>query len=145
MKKRLRKKLSNDWEWYAVKVLYESVVSGNPSPEKVDEDYYEEFDMYEESIMLIKAKSFDHAFSIAESIAIKSEHSYKNMYDEDVKKRFIEIIDCYNLIDDNIKSGTEIYSRFLNVPTGIPTKKIISHYYPETIEDEIVDQNFKSV
>ncbi|PGM53855.1 DUF4288 domain-containing protein [Bacillus sp. AFS053548] len=144
MKKRLRKKLSNEWEWYAVKVLYESIHSGNPSPEKIDEDYYDKFKMYEESIVLFKARSLDHANSIAERNAIKSEHSYKNMYDEVVNWKFVEIIDCYNLIDDKIRPGTEIYSRFLKVPTGIPTKKIISHYYPETIEDEVVDQNLKS-
>lgn len=144
MKKRLRKKLSNEWEWYAVKVLYESIISGNPSPEKIDEDYYDKFKMYEESIVLLKARSLEHANSIAESNAIKSEHSYKNMYDEDVKWQFVEIIDCYNLIDDKVKSGTEIYSRFLKVPPGIPTNKIISHYYPETVEDEVVDQNLIS-
>ena len=59
MKKRLRKKMSKEWEWYAVKVLYECNISGNPSPETIGENYSNIHKTFEESIILIKAPSFD--------------------------------------------------------------------------------------
>lgn len=66
MKKRLRKKVSKDWEWYAVKVLYECIISGDPAPGTVDENYSNTHKTFEESILLIKAPSVEQAYKIAE-------------------------------------------------------------------------------
>lgn len=80
MKKRLRKKMSKEWEWYAVKVLYECNISGNPSPETIDENYSNTHKTFEESIILIKAPSFEQAYVIAEMEAKKAEIDYLNPY-----------------------------------------------------------------
>ncbi|WP_088044592.1 DUF4288 domain-containing protein [Bacillus sp. EAC] len=145
MKKRLRKKMSKEWEWFAVKVLYECKISGNPSPEKIDENYLNiDHKTFEETILLVKAPSNDQAYEIGEIEAIKNEVVYLNQYDEKVEWKFVELIDCFNLLDEKLKTGTELYSRYLVVPKEIPNEKVISHYYPETVHDEEVDYNLSN-
>ncbi|MCM3116323.1 DUF4288 domain-containing protein [Neobacillus sp. MER 74] len=142
MKKRLRKKMSKEWEWYAVKVLYECNISGIPSPEIIDENYSNTHKTFEESIILVKASSFEQAYVIAEKEAKKAEIDYLNPYEELVEWKFIEALDCFNLFDEKLQSGTELYSRFLRVPKDMSREIVISHYYPETLEEDEVDQNF---
>ncbi|NMD71181.1 DUF4288 domain-containing protein [Bacillus sp. DNRA2] len=132
----------SSWEWYAVKLLYESIISGNPNPETIDKNYTNTYKTFEESIMLVKAQSFEHAYSIAEKKAKDEEINYLNLYEELVEKKFVDALDCFILIDEKLQSGTELYSRFLHVPKDIPREKVISHYYPETVEEYVVDQNF---
>ncbi|TDK61827.1 DUF4288 domain-containing protein [Bacillus salipaludis] len=138
----MKKKRKSSWEWYAVKLLYECIITGNPNPETIDINYTNTHKTFEESIMLVKAQSFDHAYSIAEKKVMEAELNYQNPYDEFVEWKFVESLDCFHLFDDDLKSGTELYSRFLRVPKGFPRKEVISHYYPETIEENEVDQNF---
>jgi hypothetical protein len=138
-KKKTRK---SSWEWYAVKLLYECIITGNPSPETIDENYSDTHKTYEESIILVKAQSFDQAYSIAEKKAKEQEIDYHNPYDEMVEWQFVEALDCFILIDEKLQSGTELYSRFLRVPKYVPREKVIDHYYPETVVENVVDHNF---
>ena len=62
-------------EWYSVKLIYEFIITGEPDPAKIDEDYNTD-KQYEESIMLVKANSFDHAYSIAEVKAKENEYDF---------------------------------------------------------------------
>ena len=134
MKKITKRK--SKWEWYGVKLLYECIISGTPNPEYIDENYTSSSKTYEESIVLVKAQSFDHAYKIAEKIANESGHSYTNPYDENVEWRFVEAIDAFQLFDDVLKTGTEVYSRLIRVQKGILREDFISSYYPETTGDE---------
>lgn len=130
-------KRESTWEWYAVKLLYESIIVGEPNPEKIDANYSNQFKAYEESIILVKAQSFEHAYKIAEKKAKEAEMEYYNPYDQMVNCRFVDAIDCFRLFDIDLKSGTEIYSRMLHVPIKEKTEKVIEVYYPETlIEDD---------
>jgi hypothetical protein len=43
------------------KLLYECIIKGNPNPETIDKNYTNSRKTYEESIVLVKAQSFDHA------------------------------------------------------------------------------------
>ncbi|MFF3021736.1 DUF4288 domain-containing protein [Gottfriedia sp. NPDC057948] len=127
MRKRLRKKRLNKWEWFSVKVLNECKISGNPSPEKIDEDYGSDGQKtFEDSILLIKAPSEEEAYLIGEKVAIKNEVEYLNQYDETVEWKFIRVIDCFNLFDKKLQTGTELYSRFIRVPDDLPTGKLSS-------------------
>lgn len=121
-------------EWYAVKLIYEFITTSDPNPEKIDEDYSTD-KSYEESIMLVKAQSFDHAYSIAEIKAKENEYDFVNLYDEKVHYRFVDAIDCFHLFDDELETGTELYSRFLDVPKETTRDQFIDLYYPETKED----------
>jgi hypothetical protein len=122
-------------EWYAVKLIYEFIITGEPNPEKIDEEYHTD-KMYEESIMLVKAQSFNHAYSIAEMKAKESEYDYISPYDEKVYYKFAEAIDCFHLFDEELETGTELYSRFLNVSKDISRDEFIDQFYPETIEED---------
>jgi hypothetical protein len=136
---------SKTWKWYAVKLIYESIVFGEPNQEKLDENYEDKLKCYEETIILIKAQSFDHAYKLAEEKAKKKEGTYENIYDQTVKCRFVEAIDCFWLFDDELKNGDELYSRFINVPIETDTEEFLDKYYPETIppKDEKINYNFK--
>lgn len=133
--------MSKEWKWFAVKVLFECNISGKPSLETIDEQYSNTHKTFEESIILVKAPSFEQAYVIAEKEAKKKEIDYLNPYDEMVEWKFRESIDCFNLFDEKFQSGTELYSRYLRVPKGTSNEKFISHYYPETVMEE-VDHNF---
>ncbi|MGK7377622.1 DUF4288 domain-containing protein [Planococcus sp. 1R117A] len=142
MRKRLRKKMSKDWEWYAVKVLYECIISGDPASETLDRNYSNTEKTFEESILLIKASSFDQAYDLAEKEAKQHEIDYLNPYDEKVVWKFVESIDCFQMFDRKLQIGTELYSRLLHVPKGITNEQVIAQYYPETVVEELVDKNF---
>lgn len=122
-------------EWYAVKLIYEFIITGDPNPENIDEEYSTDT-TYEESIMLVKAISFDHAYSIAEMKAKESEYDYINTYGEKVNYKFAEAIDCFHLFDEELETGTELYSRFMNVSKDITRDEFIDQYYPETKEED---------
>lgn len=122
-------------EWNAVKLIYEHIISGDPNPEKMDEDYITD-NVYEESIMLEKAHSFEHAYSIAEKKAKENEMEYINPYDEKVCYKFAEAIDCFHLFDEELETGTELYSRLISVSKDLSRDEFIDQFYPETLEDE---------
>lgn len=122
--------------------MYECVISGNPAVETIDRNYSNAEKTFEESIVLIKASSFDQAYEFAENKAKQQEIDYLNPYDEKVEWKFVEAIDCFHLFDRKLQTGTELYSRLLHIPVGIPNEQIISHYYPETVVEELVDKNF---
>ncbi|MEH7454575.1 DUF4288 domain-containing protein [Gottfriedia acidiceleris] len=114
-------------------------ISGNPSPEKIDEDYGSDgHKTFEESILFIKATSEEEACLIAEKEAIKNEVEYLNQYDQTVQWKFIELIDCFNLSDKKLQTGTELYSRFIRVPHDLPTEKVNSYNDRDFIHDKEV-------
>ncbi|WP_176586238.1 DUF4288 domain-containing protein [Priestia megaterium] len=134
MKTNKNKKL--DLKWYGVKVLYKNSLIGEPNAEKLDENY-EDHQIFEESILLIKARSFEQAYEIAEKKAKESEDSYTNVYDQIVKFQYVESIDAFLLCeDDELESGTEVYSRFLHTAKEENLESVLSRHYPEVIEDE---------
>ncbi|MEN6463031.1 MAG: DUF4288 domain-containing protein [Syntrophomonas sp.] len=127
------------WQWYGVKLLYESVISGKPTPEAIDKYYSNAIKTFEESIVLVYALSFDHAYKIAENQAKDNQISYHNYYNELVEWNLVQAIDCFVLIDDVIKTGTEVYSRFISVPKEISNETVISRFFPES--EDLVEDN----
>lgn len=124
-----------EWQWFSVKLIFENIISGEPEPDTIDENYTDKYITYEESIVLIKAQSFDNAYKIAEKKARENEMEYTNTYGQLVNCKFIEAIDCFSISDETLGTGVEIYSRFLRVYKDIDTQDFIDKYYPDTIED----------
>ncbi|MED0670109.1 DUF4288 domain-containing protein [Aneurinibacillus aneurinilyticus] len=121
--------------WYAIKILFESIHFGNPLPDKIDEHYYDNNKkLFEESIILIKAKTIEQAYNIAEEQAKQSEHEYLNSYGQLVRWKFVNILHAFELNDDEFKTGTEIYSRFIHAKKEDTYKDIIIQYYPEALD-----------
>ncbi|WP_203288173.1 DUF4288 domain-containing protein [Metabacillus sp. cB07] len=129
-------------EWFSVKLLFECIITGKPDPETIDKNYNNTHKTYEESIILVKATSFNDAYSIAEEKAIEAEIEYTNPYDERVNWKFIEALDCF-ILGEELGPGTEVYSRYLRISKKLIESEFISQYYPETDEEEgDVDLNF---
>lgn len=123
--------------WYAVKVLFESVHSGKPLPDKVDEHYYNNDEkLFEESIILVKAATIEQACTIAREQAKQSEHEYSNAYGQLVKWKLVNILHAFELNDDEIENGTEIYSRFIHAKKENNIQDIITRYYPEALDEK---------
>ncbi|MED3885449.1 DUF4288 domain-containing protein, partial [Priestia aryabhattai] len=130
--------------WYGVKVLYKHIVSGKPTPEKIDTNY-NEHQIFEESILLIKAQSFDQAYELAEQEAKGHKDSYTNVYDQLVEFKYIESLDVFELFEDEeLASGTEVYSRFVHTSKGEKFSDFLTRYYPEVVEgeEEQIKRNF---
>ncbi|KKZ93934.1 hypothetical protein B4147_4873 [Bacillus wiedmannii] len=117
---------------YAVKLLFESVHSGEPDPTKVDEHYEESHNtLFEESIILVKANSIEEAHELGEKIAIHSEESYDNMYGEQVTWTFRKVLHVFELDDTPFEMGKELYARFLHVKKNEKVDTVVRAYYPE--------------
>ncbi|HFK1425259.1 MULTISPECIES: DUF4288 domain-containing protein [Bacillus cereus group] len=117
---------------YVVKLLFESVHSGEPDPTKMDEHYEENHDtLFEESIILVKAHSLEEAHALGEQIAIQSEHTYDNMYGEQVTWTFRKLLHVFELDDTPFETGKELYARFLHVKKNETVDTIVQTYYPE--------------
>lgn len=117
---------------YAVKLLFESVHSGEPNPTKMDEDYEKDCDtLFEESIILVKAHSFEEAHALGEQIAIQSEHTYDNMYGEQVTWTFRKLLHVFELDETPFETGKELYARFLHVKKNETVNTVVKAYYPE--------------
>ncbi|MCC2391087.1 DUF4288 domain-containing protein [Bacillus pacificus] len=118
---------------YAVKLLFESVHSGEPDPPKIDEDY-EKKDcdtLFEESIILVKAHSLEEAHALGEQIAIHSEHTYDNMYGEQITWTFRKVLHVFELDNTPFETGKELYARFLQVKKNETVDTVLQKYYPE--------------
>lgn len=121
-------------QWFGVKLLFESLHSGDADPHKIDEGCFSDLKLYEETIVLIQAESLEQANSIALSNAVDMEHSYPNQYGEQVEWRFVQLIDAFELFEQSLKNGTEVYSRFILAKHSDTTEEIISRYFPEADE-----------
>ena len=117
---------------YAVKLLFESVNSGEPNPSKIDEHYEENHDtLFEESIILVKANSLEEAHELGEKIALQSEDTYDNMYGEQVTWTFRKVLHVFELDDTPFETGKELYARFLHVKKTESVDTVVKHHYPE--------------
>ena len=104
-------KNKSNWNYYGVKIIKQIVVEGEPDPQLLN-DYLENDDgkqSFEESIMLVRAQSKEHAYKIAKKKNIEFEEPYLNMYNQQVTWKFIKAVDYYEILD-KLKSGAEIYS-----------------------------------
>lgn len=106
--------IKNDTDWYSVKLLYRITIFGKPEKSKIDEFYHDIHEFYEESVILVKAASFDEAYQLAENEAQKRSDAYENKYGQTVKYEFHESIDCYHLFDSP-QSLTEVYSTIFSI------------------------------
>jgi hypothetical protein len=130
------KKQINKWEWYSVKLIFENIISGEPEPNTINKDYTNIYKTYEESIIIVKAQSFDHAYKIAEKRALQNEIEYTNPYGQLVKCKFVEAIDCYLIGDEAICTGVEVYWRLLRVDKNIDKEEFLDKYYPDTMKED---------
>lgn len=111
-------------KWYSVKLLYRFSVTGEP--DNVDMYYSDDREIFEETVMLVKAETFEGAYAEAERIAAEHKDVFKNRYDQTVEYKFAESLDCY-CIGETLESGAEIYSSIKGAPKGTTTDLYIDN------------------
>ena len=80
---------------------------------------------YEESIVLLKAESFDEAYEKAEIHAKDAcEYEYVNLYGDAVKTELVDIADCFQAFDED-GGVQEVYSRTLKNRTPLNEEEFI--------------------
>lgn len=137
-----RNKLSK-WRLFSVKLIFEYIITGEPDTELINKNYSNGSKFYEESIILVKAQSFDHAYKIAEKKAAEIDLNHFNPYGEWVEYKFVEAIDCFCIGDESMKTGTELYSRFIRVKKELGSEEFLDMYFPDTIkENEEIDYKY---
>ncbi|TRZ37354.1 DUF4288 domain-containing protein [Niallia circulans] len=116
-------------KWFVVALLYESVHAGNPK--HVDENYDNSTKTYEESHRLVKAESPEEAGILGEKIGREAELNYKNQYEETVCWKLVKVLDVFELMDEELKTGTEVYSRYILVPRESGTQDVLKRFFQE--------------
>ncbi|MDK8639438.1 DUF4288 domain-containing protein [Niallia taxi] len=109
-------------KWFVVALLYESVHNGEPK--QVDENYDNSTETYEESHLLVKAESSEDATLLGKKLGQEAEHDYKNQYEETVCWKLVKVLDVFELMDEELKTGTEVYSRYILAPRESGTQDI---------------------
>jgi len=72
--------------------------------------------LWEESIVLIKASGEDEARSEAKRLGMAENASFQAVSGELVSWKFVGVTDVHELGEEDLKHGTELFSRFLRVP-----------------------------
>lgn len=124
----------SNWNWYVVKIIKKLNIKGNPKKELLNEYYDDTTQHFEETAVIVKAQSFEHAYKIAEKNALSDNSSYSNIYGQEVSWNFVKAVDCF-LICDEIKSGTELYSCFYKVPKSINDDEFIKNNIFKDVEE----------
>ncbi len=124
----------NNWNWYGVKIIKKLIVKGQAKEELINEKYDDTIQNFEESIVVVKAQSFEHAYKIAEKGATKYEEPYYNIYGQEVFWEIVGAIDCF-YIYDNLETNTEIYSCYYKVPKSLSNQEFIENNILKNIEE----------
>jgi hypothetical protein len=88
--------------WFGVNLLYKSVHT--PTDSKPT--------LWEESVRLIQAQTEVEARDEAERMGRSGEHTYE-VEDGTVIWRFERIESVFSILDEELRSGSEVFSRFL--------------------------------
>lgn len=116
--------------WFVVNLLYKSIKTGQKKVPSEFEEEEEEVEVYEERHFLIRANDQEQAESIGGTLGHKNEHSYENIYGEQVLWKYEKLLECFEMTDE-LENGAEIYSRYILAPKGITTAEVIERYFPE--------------
>lgn len=123
-------KNKSNWDFYAVKIIKQIIIEGEPDLSLIDNSFNKEEDeqLFEESIMLVRAQSTEHAYKVAEKKTTELNEPYQNAYGQQVSWKFIKAVDCY-LILNELKSGTEVYSCLHNVSKNQTVDEILKKWF----------------
>ncbi len=125
------------WNYYGVKLIYQMIVTGRPIPERIDKAFSDTHTFFEESVMLVHAQSFDHAYTVAERKARENLEPYTNAYGQTVETKLIDAIDCFLIIpnNDGFTTGTELYSSISPVAKEITPREYLMRKYEHSLAD----------
>ena len=88
--------------WFSASIFFRSVGSSAPDSEE----------LWEESIVVFLSNSAEEAVNRAKSIGKAREHSYMAIAGNSVSWKFMGVGKVFEIVDDEIKDGTEVYSEY---------------------------------
>lgn len=100
---------------------------------------------YEESIVLLKAESFDAAYEKAEAHALGiCSDEYINVYGEPVKTELVDIVDCFQAFDEE-DGVQEVYSRTMTNRTDMEEEEWIGVLSDGCTAEEMLPLRFREM
>jgi len=72
--------------------------------------------LWEESILLLQANSEEEAREEAVRLGTASGVTFRAVSGERVIWEFVRVTDMHEILDESLKHGTEVFSRFLRIP-----------------------------
>jgi hypothetical protein len=90
-------------KWFSVETFFEGI---NLSMTNVAS-------LWEQSIILVEAENNEIAKTNAKKIAIKNEHEYQAIDGSDMKWKFRDLGNVFEVDSESLMNGIEIFSRFL--------------------------------
>ena len=106
--------------WYAVRSLYRSEIRGHGSDRT----------LLEERVFLVRSKP-ETARSVAQKEARRRERSYKNA--DTVRWKLQQLLDISEILEERLKHGTEICSRFHLNSSPLATIKRLGYRPAKTL------------
>jgi hypothetical protein len=113
------KNRNNRMDFYSARLLFVSLIEGRKA-KKVN--------LYDDSVIVFKAKNFDHAFQRALEIGKANETTYKNAYGQTVRWALIEIVNL-DYVGKKI-DGHEVASK-LHRHTSEKPFTLTTRFHPE--------------
>ena len=124
----------SSWNYYGVRLIYQAIITGQPIAERIDENYSDTHTFFEESIMLVRAQSFEHAYTIAERKAHDNNDTHINPYGQTVEWKLVDAINCY-LIDYELTNGIELFSSYTPIKKEITPAEYLMQKYAYNLDD----------
>lgn len=95
--------------WFSAAIIYESKMDGRAYDDSLREC----------SVRILLADSEEAAWTRAEEVGRKNEHSYLNSDGETVSWVFCEVGDVQELYEDSLADGDEVFSRMWRTKQGM--------------------------
>jgi hypothetical protein len=99
--------------WYTVRLLSKAVVNDTLKRS-----------LFEESLVVIEADSYDQAVKKAKEYGKRSELAYRSNNGHDVRWKFSSVVEVNEIIGGWIGDGTEVYSRLFRSSKPNPLKAV---------------------
>lgn len=122
------------WKTYSVKTIYRSTVSGKPFA--MDDEYSEKFDLIEERIVTVKARTFDEAIRRAEVEAKEyAEGAHINPYGQEVVQEYLGYANVFEPFE-TIPVNIEVYSNQFLIEKQTSDDQLADNLYGNDDFDE---------
>jgi hypothetical protein len=112
--------------WFAVRTLYRTKALGKP---RVASPHYDpDSTNLEERVVLFRARSTEDALKQgrAEGLRYASSVEMVNAYGQNLRTKLLDRCESFELFDERVRSGMEVYSSTRPFPKSVTNRKIAS-------------------
>jgi len=118
--------MEDDRPWYSARILMECRVENTG----IEPDKH----MYEESVVMFRAKSFADAWQGAGEMGLRKQITATNAYGQTICWQLVKILDVCPCLDRGSECA-EVYCRMLETPGDWDTQKVLERYFPENVAE----------